>query len=163
MPFQFCSEETAAKVKYEFAIFDFLCNELAFPCAESASFVPRNVALLGTGHSDADEMRLSALLESLLLHARILLDFFRHTTREQDNLMASDFVSSWSPPQTSGFPYLAGRQRQLNKALAHLAAKRVDFTGVDKKWDVKVIQSEIGKMIQDFKTGLSANQKPWFT
>ena len=71
-----CSEEVAQVVAYEIAAFDRLAGRLRLSCKESGSFIPEEITLVGTGHTDENKWELSTEIESLLVHTRVLRDFF---------------------------------------------------------------------------------------
>jgi hypothetical protein len=93
---QYCTEKTAAKVMYEYTMFTFLYGLLQFRCRESGAFQPGEITYLGTGvESDEDLRTTSALLESYLVHTRVLYDFFfKAPTR--DDIVADHFVDKWT-------------------------------------------------------------------
>jgi hypothetical protein len=161
---RFCNEQVAAKVAYEIAMFRFLCGELDLSFQESVDFTPGHVSFVGTGGSEDDERRTSALLESLLLHTRVLLDFFDKTDRCKDDVLASDFVPNWADLRPAPGPYFADedRKERLNKALAHLTLKRLDYDHHDKKWNIPAIRREIGIAIDAFIDNLPPDRRPWF-
>ena len=68
--------EVAQVVAYEIAAFDRLSGRLRLSSEESGSFIPEEITLVGTGHSDEDKWELSTEIESLLVHTRIMRDFF---------------------------------------------------------------------------------------
>jgi len=159
-----CDQKMAEKVSYEFGMFTFLCDELGQAVQESLEFAPGSIRLLGTGGSTRDERSLSALLESLLLHTRVLHDFFYKTDRKADDILAQDFIPDWPNVCPAKGPYFADGDRRvrLNKALAHLTRKRLEYDSHDKGWDVRAICSEIGAAIEKFIANLPPDRKSWF-
>jgi hypothetical protein len=79
----------------------------------------------------ADEVLNNALLESLLLHVRILLDFFEHAKdgRERDDVLAEDFSFI-----ARGIALDPDTRRRLNKDLAHLTYESVERPRQAKGW-----------------------------
>jgi len=152
-------------VAYEFGMFRFLCEKLEFDFRESVTFKPGDVTFLGTGSSTDDDDRTTfALLESMLLHTRVLLDFF-YGNRCKDDIIAQDFVPNWNNLRPPLGPYLAddSQHERLNKALAHLTLKRIDYDAGQKSWDVTAISSEIGRVISSFIANLPADRRAWFS
>ena len=73
----------------------------------------------------------NARLESLLLHTRVVLDFFEHLRREQDDVLATDYGF---PAET--VPVDHKLRERLNKDLVHLTYSRQQRTGAAKNWDL---------------------------
>jgi hypothetical protein len=158
----FCTEKVAKKVLYEIRMFNFLCDEPRLLSRESVTFQPGDVTLVGTGFDSVNEdWRTFALLESFLLHTRVLHDFF-YKRREQDDVIASDFVPDWESRRLAKGEYLKDRKKRLDKAIAHLTLQRVEYDGNEKKWNVDAIQAEIGIAIKQFRQFLPVESKQWF-
>lgn len=81
------------------------------------------------GQSDywVDKTEYFALLESLLTHARSLMNFFHPATRRgQDNLRARDYISDWRPPpKWEGFDQ---DRKRIDTEISYLSFKRPDAT-----------------------------------
>lgn len=77
----------------------------------------------------------NALVEVLLLHQRNLVAFFGGG-RWKDDVIAQDYAPSWSPKGQS-WKWLEGRQRSVNKRLAHITAYR---RRVPKQVDAKEVR-----------------------
>jgi hypothetical protein len=159
----YCSQGTAALVKYELSMFDYLYKKLE-PLQSSCRMCdPGNIPLVGTGWSTDDEMEVSALLEGFLLHARVLLDFFYYKkARDKDNLRAGDFVDDWGERNRSECKYLDTNWERLNKSLAHLAQKRIQYNRTGEEWDIAAVHSEIKDVARKFIAKVSPNRKSWF-
>lgn len=78
----------------------------------------------------------NALLESRLLHVRVLLDFFQkscrrrlHVGRELDDVLSLDYGFA---PQKIGIP--VSYQDRLNKDLVHLTYSRAERPAAEKMW-----------------------------
>jgi hypothetical protein len=71
-------------------------------------------------------LSLNAHIESMLIHARCLVDFF-WCERKKDDVVASDYISNWSP-KTDGGQELEWLEENLgrfiDKRVAHLTAYR---------------------------------------
>jgi hypothetical protein len=124
-------------------------------------FLPGKMEFAGTG-TDHEDM--SAMLESLLLHTRVLHDFFCKDSRlKADDILASDFIDTWDAKLAEAkCPYIASRKDRLHKALAHLSTQRVKYESDNKEWDIASIQSEVSALIAEFKNALPTDQVPWF-
>jgi hypothetical protein len=157
------------------AAFDRLCRRLRLPCGESGSFIPEEITLVGTGHTDEEEWELSTEIESLLVHARVLRDFFYYfwdfkkrqykTNRKKshdDDVIAQDFIPDWDKHCPPIGPYLRDHKERLDKSLAHLSTLRVDFRQREKRWNVDAIEEELRPVIDQFKERLSGRMAEWF-
>jgi hypothetical protein len=79
---------------------------------------------------DADRYReeANAFLESLLLQARNLIDFFIHDKPRPKDLHRSDYpIKDWSPAPQEAVTWLRPLRDELNKRLAHLT-----WTGIER-------------------------------
>ncbi|MGE3316439.1 MAG: hypothetical protein AB7O26_15090 [Planctomycetaceae bacterium] len=149
------SKDVAKRIKYELHMFDWLAKDL-IAIVHGGAASPSNVQYSGTAISDEEA---AALLESFLLHARVLYSFFCVPAKYQDDLIASDWVRQWSPLPT---PYLDSNRTRLNKALAHLSLKRAEYEIQGKQWNITDIQSEIYPLIAKFKNELPPPKNTWF-
>jgi hypothetical protein len=67
----------------------------------------------------------NALLESFILHARLLTEFYLDNPRK-DDVVAMHFVADWADQQTAeAVAWLVDRVEQWHKWMAHLTATRV--------------------------------------
>ena len=89
------------------------------------------------------------VLEALLLHARILRDFFA-TSGNPDDILARDFVRQM--PRVA-MPYLRSRKsrNRLNRLLAHASYSR---RRLSKDWDVRTIVQELSGAMRTFLSHL---------
>ena len=166
----YCNASVARKVVYEFTMFNFLCDKLRLDFQESVTFKPGDVTFVGTGSSaDEDDRTTYALLESLLLHTRILHDFFckprnPKNPRTADDIIAGDFVPDWQGLRPPKGEYLGNSDRKdrLDKALAHLTLRRVEYDSNEKRWNVDAIEDVIGDAIKVFLRNVPDERKPWF-
>lgn len=117
---------------------------------------------IGTDITDEDVRDASMILESFLIHARVLRDFFCRRRQRTDDVVAADFVNGWVPPSPLDFPYVHANKIRLDKALAHLTTTRVEYENEGKYWKVHEIFDEIEKMIIRFLDQLPEERKPWF-
>lgn len=160
---QKCTPEMAQKVFYEFTMFKFLHNRLWLLAEESGAFLPGEIVQAGTSLLATDDKReVFAQLESYLLHARVLRDFFFRAPKYPDDVVASDFLPEWSTYCPSLGTYLNGQELRLNKALAHLSTERLKYDNKDKRWNVTAIHNELQPVIELFLTKLRADRRAWF-
>lgn len=161
----YCNEQVAKKVAYEHAMFTFLYGELRSRFQETATFQPGDVTYLGTGGEPSDgELRETfALLESYLLHTRVLHDFF-YKAPSRDDVVAAHFVPGWEGLRPPLDAYLGDpdRKKRLDKALAHITLARVGYDSHDKKWNVDAIRDAIENAMATFLTNLPPERRLWF-
>lgn len=104
----------------------------------------------------ADELKQNAFLESFLLHTRALQDFFNDVRKHNEDVIASDFVSSWKSPKWNHVSYV---RNKLNAMLAHLSYNRLKYLEeAKKKWDYFDLATEMKGVIEDFQKAV--NQLP---
>jgi hypothetical protein len=97
-------------------------------CADDVSYELRMIGVLGQLKTSIDLPFVGyGLLESLLLHVRLLDDFLGNRRRKgpegDDDLTAKDYNSSWS---NNGF-LKRDERSAINKKLAHLTRSRRDY------------------------------------
>jgi hypothetical protein len=116
----------------------------------------------GTSHDDRLH---SAMLESFLLHARTLRDFFLDDKKKRpDDVLAGDFFEvfeTWTEARPSLGPYLSQNKKRLDKSLAHISYARLDFK-VASKWDISAVLRELDLIWQTFLKTLSPERRRWF-
>lgn len=97
------------------------------------------------------------LLESLAIHARLLIEFFYNDKRERypNDLIAQDFLSNtidWKtqrPPKTE---LLKNAQFKADKQLAHMSLYRIEIAKNNSKgWDWKGINRDMENVINKFQ------------
>ena len=159
-----CSEEVAQAVAYEIMMFGFLKKRVEDSKFEMCGkMVPGQILYLGTGGPHEEEA--SSFLESFLLHTRVLYDFFckPRGPRNPDDVVASDFVPSWETGRSvKQCRYLSAEKDRLNKSLAHLSTLRVKYEIDGKGWEITTIDSEITRLISQFKNEICTEYAPWF-
>ncbi|HYD93348.1 MAG TPA: hypothetical protein VEB18_02745 [Candidatus Paceibacterota bacterium] len=90
----------------------------------------------------------SAILESFLLHARILIDFLESNRKNKDDLTCSDFTDiNGNPLQGEVVNLKVGVKEAINKHLAHLTLKR---TNGKAQWRMGEIRNELNKSFRSF-------------
>ncbi|MCX5670443.1 MAG: hypothetical protein NTU94_03860 [Planctomycetota bacterium] len=93
-----------------------------------------------------------AVLESFLVHVRLLDDFFFSKKPEQDDIQAIGLSSSWSaPPCTSR---LSCKERvRINKLLAHFTQARIrEVQQGQASWDMHSLRQQVLPVAYDFCT-----------
>lgn len=98
-------------------------------------------------------------LESALVHARNLLDFFTCEPSSKDDILAVHFLTpaderQWRP---SGLAHLASRRDDINKALSHLTYTRVNNKPA---WPFGQIRVEIEQAYGEFLEELPETDRP---
>lgn len=106
-------------------------DEVAGALPHVAYEVKQTLGLLQNLNSCTDGYTKNARLEALLLHARVLLDFFEHTRREKDNVLATAYGYPASEIKIDD-----GLRNRLNKDLAHLTYSRLQRQGAETNWDL---------------------------
>ena len=101
------------------------------------------VELIYYAKKDRDQVRLNAALESLLIHARNIRDFFNAQGRTND-ILAIDFLDRNIRVRMT---YLRRNKKRLDRAIAHLSYSR---SRIKKNWDVRLIVSEIDDSMRRF-------------
>lgn len=93
-------------------------------------------------------------LETALLHARNLRDFFCDDHSTEDNICAGYFVDESHKKEgwwkSSRISYLLQHRTKINKLLSHLTFSRIKKEKDDKGWNLKVISEEIEKAYAEF-------------
>lgn len=101
----------------------------------------------------------NAQLESFVIHARNLLDFFYQGSRKKQDALARDYVSGqWSPlPMT---PALKQVNPRAGSGLAHLSYDRLLVSEEAKAWDYWAIWIDLAKVIRSFVARAPTNRLP---
>jgi hypothetical protein len=99
-------------------------------CAADVGYELKMIGILGRLKTPTDLPFVGyGLLESLLVHIRLIDDFLADRRTRSDDLTASDYHSSWS---SNGFLKAAERS-SIHKKVVHLTRSRRDLT-VDLHW-----------------------------
>jgi len=131
-------------------------------CCELATSV-RKVHWAGTARYGLNPLG-AALLESFLLHARVMRDFLWKEKRHKDDALAADFFDderSWKRPRLGG--RLSADRIRLNKALAHLTYARTQPGESVDEWCIDQIKFELDKGWRAFLESLPEDRRCWFT
>jgi hypothetical protein len=109
--------------------------------------------------------------EGLVLHARILRDFF-FTKVDDDgkrisksgDIVAVDYfklgTASWPYTSANLSTYLKDNKDRMDWTLAHLTFWRLDFTGSQKEWSAECLRNEIGAKWVEFIEKLQTLNEP---
>jgi hypothetical protein len=167
---QHCSPEVAEVIAFEIAAFERLSDRLRWPAEESGAFQPFEIQMVGTGHTSEELREMSDRLESLLLHTRVLREFFyywefrkdRAKRQKPDDVIAEDYISDWTSHRPPIGPYLRENKEQLDKSLAHLSTLRVQYKRTEKRWDIAALRRELLPVIETFRCILPRPMQPWF-
>lgn len=100
----------------------------------------------------------NVMLESALIHARNLLDFFCGKESPKDNVIAGHYVRNpdGTPWVSSKLTFLSSCKADINKALSHLTYSRVKFKPT---WRITEIRQEIEDAYAEFTTLLPVNDR----
>ena len=101
----YCNAAVAKKVMYEYSMLVFLHGILQSRAEESHAFTPGEVKYVGTGSEMGESLRSTyAYLESYLMHARVLHDFFyKEPAKNKDDIVAKHFVMGWCRVDLANF------------------------------------------------------------
>lgn len=122
------------------------------------SMLEQTATLLHAGNLDDTTVQ-NAVLESFLLHARALIDFFYPTRPRPDDIIAADFFSSadeWESLRAPPDPELEETRTRAHKRLAHLSFERLNATPETREWDVAAIFGKLEAAYEAFKQHASA-------
>ena len=95
----------------------------------------------------------NALMESFVIHLRVLLDFFYTDKTEQDDIIAAHFFIDpeiWKKARPDKTPLLLEAEKRANKEVAHLTYTRLDKTPEQKNWEFLLILSDVNKVKEAF-------------
>lgn len=92
----------------------------------------------------------NAMLDSFLIHARALVDFFYRKPEHPDDVVAGHYFSGtekavWEEHYSENPAWFENTRTQINKGVAHISdARRKD------SWDFLLIEREISKAFDNF-------------
>jgi len=137
------TKRIASGIKYEWNMFRYCYNNIS------------------SEEADEDRKKHDLLLEGLLLHARVLRDFFTKKPKK-DDVSAIHFFDDpavWENIKDTLCPYLWKHRERINKYLAHLTYDRLRK---DKMWNCGAIFGELEHAWQQFYSLLPQKRKAWF-
>jgi hypothetical protein len=137
---------------------------------EKAHQIASHVAYeLGQLLEDARELQASeknSTLESFLMHARNLYDFFFVAPRpKMPDVSVQQFFDdgeTWKPDAIRYCPYLTRERERLNRSIHHLSYDRLNFES-KKQWEISTIVSDVTAVWNEFLTRLSPERRGWFS
>jgi hypothetical protein len=92
----------------------------------------------------------NSLLESIGVHARILLDFLYSDKQRSDDVSAIDYCPVWKAKRPTKSPLLEKLDLRVGKEMAHLTYARLQVTPNLKGWAFKEIAEDIDKIMRHF-------------
>jgi hypothetical protein len=101
--------------------------------------------LYSTTITSGDTRIANALVESRLLHVRVLLDVFARSESDHDDVLAAHYGFPLSPVRLEA-PYF----ERLNKDLAHLTYSRTRRTLATKGWPTSVVVVPVLSRCKEF-------------
>jgi hypothetical protein len=109
------------------------------------------------GDMELNRCLYEAVLDSLLVHARSLHDFFKGPVKFQTDVKAQQLLaphlSDWEP---SGLDAISSTIRDINKFLGHLSWDRLDR---DAAWPVTGILTELDSAFDQFVAQLPVDEQ----
>jgi hypothetical protein len=103
-------------------------------------------------HDQSDWRARESVFLAMLVHARLLLDFFEHTSRGHDDVLCADFGFLPAP-----VPQSTGDRLRLNKDIAHLTYSRLRHTPATKSWPLEDILRPIRDRAAAFASHIISN------
>lgn len=100
------------------------------------------------------QFQFNLLIESFVLHARVLIDFFYSERKYKDDVIAQDLLPStilWADFRPVLSTTLKEAKKKADKQLAHLSLDRINLKNNNKHgWRFQEINQEIEDIIQCF-------------
>ncbi len=95
----------------------------------------------------------NALLESFVVHVRVLMDFLYNENPKPDDVIAEDYFETtdeWKRLRPNLSESLKNAKRRAGKEVAHLTYARLDVTPETKPWRFVDISNEIVAVLNIF-------------
>ena len=94
----------------------------------------------------------NALLESIVIHLRNLIDFLYPKNPQLTDIVASDFFDpdQWESLRTALTDTLSAARVRANKEMAHLTTDRIFGIPPEKRWDFVGLATELRMVLQIF-------------
>jgi hypothetical protein len=111
-----------------------------------------SVLIRSMGDDESDTFR-NAVLESFLVHVRILLEFLFHSDNHPDEVRADDYVPDWIQHRNFSKDtkrFFAKLQRAVNARVSHLSIRRLTPEESDIEWGDAQIVNELSHALQRF-------------
>jgi hypothetical protein len=106
---------------------------------------------LGDGVND--QYIYSALLESFVIHASLILDFFYKPPQKDDDASVMHFIKDipkWKKLRPSYDKYFRKFHRRRSREVVHLSYKRLDIDASEKLWNAEKIVPSIRELVRVF-------------
>ena len=100
-----------------------------------------------------DQALVNSALESFLIHVRNISDFFRVRRREEDDVLARDYLGR--TPRVK-LPYIRKNKKRLHRRIAHLSYSR---SRLGRGWQTERMQKETDGAMKVFQDNLRARGK----
>src|SRR3989338_4454587 len=88
----------------------------------------------------------SALLESMIIHGSVILDFFYKPPQKEDDASALDYIDDiarWKKLRPSYDKYFRKFHRRRSREVVHLSYKRMEIDASEKLWNAEKIVPSI--------------------
>ena len=149
-------KEVATFVWFEYTMFDQAAKAIL-------SLLKVSRADSQGGVQDPKQLQRNVLLASFLIHARNVRAFLFPPPRPKpDDVLAQQFLPEWDEKVEKRCPYLDANRERLNKSLAHISYKRIEYEP-KKEWKYLEIHKEITDAWDDFFSRLPEEKREWFT
>jgi hypothetical protein len=109
--------------------------------------------VMASGRFQNDNLINSAVLESFMIHVRILLDFLYADNPKSDDVIAEDFFytpNTWVTKRYEKSELIKTVHKRVGKEIAHLTYERLKQTLETKKWKYIDIANEVVDLINLF-------------
>ena len=100
----------------------------------------------------------SALLESFIIHLRVLIDFFYSDSQNKDDIIANDFFSNpddWIKLRPQKTKLLVRSKKRADKEVAHLTYTRLGITPDEKNWYFEDVYKDMQTLVELFLKSIS--------
>ena len=99
----------------------------------------------------------SALLESFIIHLRVLIDFFCSDSQRDDDIIANDFFNDpndWKNLRPQKTKVLERAKICADKEVAHLTYTRLGITPDQKNWYFEEVYNDMRTIFELFLTNI---------
>ena len=100
-----------------------------------------------------NQVLFNSLLESMIVHSRIILDFLYCKRIKPDDAIASDYFSKpseWESLLPKKTPAIRAIINRSNKEMAHLSYLRLTVKPEERSWEVVKVKNDIKNIIDLF-------------
>ena len=95
----------------------------------------------------------SALLESMIIHGSVILDFFYKPPQKEDDASALDYIDDiarWKKLRPSYDKYFRKFHRRRSREVVHLSYKRMEVKDDERLWNMKKLTPHIKELVRVF-------------